>query len=110
MSEPTIWVCSKWNTEPKDSEKRQVRDVNESYYQAVKSVDGYIPYFLKSDYIPCAPPEQWERVEAEVEQETHRDGSRCVRVDGKYVGKYVGRINLVPNYRVVSLVVERRTS
>lgn len=103
-----LWVCSRWNTEPKDSEKHKVRDVNKSFYQVLDAIDDYLPYLPKSDYIPCPAPEQWEPVEVTVGSLDVRTGIQHILCH--YPQDPIGYVQFSDKgYRVVSLVVERRT-
>ena len=59
------WVCSKWNTEPKDSEKWEVLSENKHEY-VVRAKDGNVvlnEYVIpKRDYVECPGPEVWRDV------------------------------------------------
>jgi len=66
------WVCSKWNTNPKDEEKWEVLDIHhfqtdDTWRVANKyhSHDGAYLYLPKSDYVETAAPERWVDVTSE---------------------------------------------
>lgn len=104
------WVCSRWNTQPKDSEKWLV--TGETFYEWLINprVEHCSSHFVpKSDYIPCQAPEQWEPVEVRMIGCNSGDGILIVSPCDDKVGGVIGTINFhSPGYRVRSLVVERR--
>jgi len=54
------WVCSRWNTEPKDSEKWEVRHEIANYWAVKNRLDcGTDVWLPKSNYVECAAPERW---------------------------------------------------
>lgn len=104
MSEP-IWVCSRWNTAPKDGEKYEVNDCHSEFYSTVKEYGGgYSCRLPKSDYVPCPAPEQWEHIQTHSYQSGDTQSVRVVH----HGDKQIGMIEMKDGYRVVSLVVERR--
>lgn len=101
-----LWVCSKWNTEPKNEEKWCVLSDLGTYWQVKAKISTEETWDLpKCDYRPCPAPEQWERV----------DELKLGNPDGRHVHFYDGKGNFIgdvefqhSDYRVRSLVVERR--
>jgi len=90
------WVCSKWNTEPKDGEKWEV--IDEAAYEYEVAFRLYAEhldadhYFLpKSDYVECAAPEVWRDVTSECEYH---------EMDIFYPLKIKGEGLTRPNYRL----------
>lgn len=67
----SLWVCSKWNERPTNSEKWEVLSEHDHGYKVVVPKPlalGTESWFPKSDYRPCdppKPPERWEDVTAE---------------------------------------------
>lgn len=54
----TKWVVSKYA--PETGERFEVKEEFTNFYLVARN--GYLYVFLKSEYIPCPPPERWERV------------------------------------------------
>lgn len=107
-----LWVCSRWNTEPKDEEKHKVIVIGPCY-ESLEKYDGYHYYFPVDEYVPCPAPEQWERVEVKLKWIAVPE----MKAKGAFIGEAVntgaeimaGQMRFYyDGYRVVSLVVERR--
>lgn len=94
------WVQSKYSAE---GEKFRIANTWPDGWD-IRSGDGPTYYVPRSEYIPCAPPERWERVEAAIQSVGRLDN--YLLIDNDTVGGFY--VNDPDRYRVVSVVVERK--
>ena len=95
-----MWVCSKWNENPKDEEKWEVLPHDSAMYWRVKNRfddNGLGVWLQKSDYRPCdppQPPERWVEVTKDCEY-NHEPSVYPMWHNGKEAGRPYYRLRKV---------------
>lgn len=104
--QPTQYVWHKLCAEKGEGERFKVADEYHDRY--IISMGGYCYSFLKSEYIPCPPPERWEGVPIETRLAV-REWGRSVITHG---AKNAAFCEDNERFRIIdgALVLERRIS